>query len=278
MRARKGEKGREKAGRVGCLVVLALGGLALDTASAEAQVMDSVGQIVPINGRRFHLLCAGTGAPMVVLEAGAGSTTRGWRLVLPEVARLTRVCAYDRSGLGRSQPGLESRDPLAIAEDLRTLLRAAGEGGPYVLVGHSNGGPYARIFADRFPDAVAGLVLVDPSDEHFYERAKPFMPESHWEGWTRSESATTVLLRIARAPDVPAVVLTSGQAGIHAAPGYQLDSLRVAWRAAHAKTARKLGARHQIVAESGHLIQLDRPEVVVTAIREVVEAARGRGH
>ena len=115
------------------------------------------------DGRRMNLHCTGAGAPTVVFEGGWTTPTAGWRKVQPDVARLTRACSYDRAGYGFSDPGPLSRTAGAEADDLRALLRASGERGPYVLVAHSMGGLVARLFVDRNRRDVAGLVLVDPS-------------------------------------------------------------------------------------------------------------------
>jgi pimeloyl-ACP methyl ester carboxylesterase len=121
------------------------------------------GKLVDVGGHRLHLQCAGEGGPTVVLETGANGMSALWGWVQPEVAVHTRVCAYDRAGLGWSEPGPEPRDALHIARELRTLLRNAGEAPPYVLAGHSFGGLLVRVYADQYPEDVAGLVLLDSS-------------------------------------------------------------------------------------------------------------------
>jgi pimeloyl-ACP methyl ester carboxylesterase len=120
--------------------------------------------------RRINLRCAGQGAPTVLFESGFGATSEAWVKVQPVVAGTTRACAYDRAGYGFSDPGPSPRDGAAIARDLDRALRAAGQRGPYVLVGHSAGGLYVRLFAGRRPRDVAGMVLVDPSVEHQEQR------------------------------------------------------------------------------------------------------------
>ena len=119
------------------------------------------GQLIDVGGHRLHLNCIGSGSPTVVLEPGAGemSSNLGW--ITPAVARHTRVCAYDRAGRGWSQPADTPQDATQIATDLHTLLQRAHVPGPYVLAGHSFGGLYVLTFAARYPDEVAGMVLVD---------------------------------------------------------------------------------------------------------------------
>ncbi len=118
------------------------------------------------DGRKLNLYCIGTGSPTVMLESGIGGDAYDWRSVQDDIAKQTRVCAYDRAGLGKSSPGPLPRDTKAEVADFEALLKAAELRGPYVLVGHSMGGYNVRLFAGRHPDDVAGIVLVDPSVEN----------------------------------------------------------------------------------------------------------------
>ena len=112
------------------------------------------GQLVEVGGHRLHLHCVDQGTPTVILEAASGGMSAHWVRVQQEVARTTRACAYDRAGLGWSEPGPGPRDARQISSELHTLLGNAGIEGPYVLVGHSYGGLYVRTHADRYPDEV----------------------------------------------------------------------------------------------------------------------------
>jgi len=123
------------------------------------------GQMVDVGGYQMHIYCQGSGSPTVVLDAGLGDFSLAWELVQPEVAQSTRVCAYDRAGLGWSQRGPKPRTVANIVEELHTLLTEGGIEGPYVLVGHSLGGAYVRAYAFRYPEEVVGMVLVDASHE-----------------------------------------------------------------------------------------------------------------
>jgi pimeloyl-ACP methyl ester carboxylesterase len=120
------------------------------------------GQLIDVGGHKLHISCTGSGSPTVILEAGLGEPAvmmSGW--IQPGVATATRVCVYDRAGKGWSESAESPRDGIAIATDLHTLLRRAQIDGPYVLAGHSSGGVYVQVFAARYPDEVAGMVLLD---------------------------------------------------------------------------------------------------------------------
>jgi pimeloyl-ACP methyl ester carboxylesterase len=132
------------------------------------------GRIVKLgDGRAVNLRCMGRGSPTVILESGFGADSTAWAGVQPDVARLTRVCAYDRAGYGHSDAGPAARDGAAIARDLDGALTAAGIKGPFVLVGHSAGGLYARLFAARRRADAAGLVLLDPTTERLVVPGQP---------------------------------------------------------------------------------------------------------
>jgi pimeloyl-ACP methyl ester carboxylesterase len=119
------------------------------------------GRFVVVDGARLHVWCIGQGTPTMVLEPGLGRTSLSWAWLQPMLAKSTRVCSYDRPGLGWSEPLSGPRDGRAAARTLHKVLDAAGERGPYVLVGHSLGGAYARLYRDQFRDEVQAMVLLD---------------------------------------------------------------------------------------------------------------------
>ena len=129
--------------------------------AADAKAYPMPGRLIDVGGHSLHLSCTGSGTPTVVLEPGAGemSSNLGW--IAPAVARDTRVCVYDRAGRGWSEPADTAQDGAQIAADLHTLLARGHVRGSYVLAGHSFGGLYVLTFAARYPDEVAGMVLVD---------------------------------------------------------------------------------------------------------------------
>ena len=122
-----------------------------------------VQRLVDIGNRRLNVYCMGAGSPTVVLDSGLSGSTWDWHAVQGDIAKTTRVCSYDRAGMGFSDPAPAPRDAAAIVSDLHTLLSRAQIPGPYVLVGHSVAGLYEPLFADRFPRDVVGMVLIDPS-------------------------------------------------------------------------------------------------------------------
>lgn len=119
------------------------------------------GRLVDVGGHQLHIHCTGEGRPTVVLEAPAAGLSAAWGLVQPSVAEVTRVCSYDRAGLGWSEAGELPYDPARVAVELHALLDRAGERGPFILAGHGLGAAFARLFAGRFPEQTAALVLID---------------------------------------------------------------------------------------------------------------------
>ena len=163
--------------RTGLVLLAAVVALVLIGAAyqAIATVTDSrnhppPGRLVDVGGYSLHISCQGNGTPTVILDALFPGTVSNWAWVQPEIAKTTRVCAYDRAGLGWSDSGPMPRDAVQQAAELHTLLANAGVTGPYVLVGHSLGGLSVRMFADRYPDEVAGMVLVEASNPDGWKR------------------------------------------------------------------------------------------------------------
>jgi len=127
----------------------------------ERHRFERPGGLVDAGGHQLHIHCTGKGSPIVILEAAAGSMSAAWAWVQPEVAKITRVCSYDRAGLGWSEAGDGSYIPARVPEELRVLLDRANEIGPIVLVGHEGGALFARMYAARFASNTAALVLID---------------------------------------------------------------------------------------------------------------------
>lgn len=151
---------------VALFVVLAIVLLSGARAKVKRRALYSPpGRMVDVGGYQLHLHCQGQGEPTVVIDAGQGDFSLSWAGILSQAAEFTRICAYDRAGLGWSDPSPKPRTTEVMVEELRTLLSKAGLPGPYVLVGASTGGMNVRLFAHKYPKEVAGLVLVDSAHE-----------------------------------------------------------------------------------------------------------------
>ena len=320
--------------------IAALAAIALLSGASYEQLMrhrarhafPTAGQLVDIGGRRIQMDCRGSGSPTVVLESGLDNLgSLSWAAVHDSIARTTRVCAYSRAGIMWSDPSNRGFDVSAMSRDLHAALVASGESAPWVMVGHSIGGPYVMSFTHAFGSEVKGLVLVDASHPDQFARfreitGKSLEPSSSeaklgaalaWTGlvrlvpsgasppsWPReidrvtpaflptsldalSQEAEAVPATLAatrplrQLGDRPLVVLTAGQAqpaealramGLTTNQGARM---RAAMRTLHddqASWSRR--GRHELVPDASHYIQFDRPDVVIEAVRDVVEAVR----
>jgi len=158
--------------------------------SAATEPPHPRGEMIDIGaGRRLRLVRAGPGdgeGPIALLEAGSFGFSADWAVVQDRLAaRGVRSLAYDRAGLGYSQPGPSPRDGLAIADDLEALLAAAAEAGPFILCAHSMGGLHVHLFAARNPRATAGLVLVDAATPGSMESRRVSAAVDHFGHATR---------------------------------------------------------------------------------------------
>lgn len=132
--------------------------------SIERRQYPFPGRLVDAGGHQLHLFCSGSGIPTVVLEAPEAAMSAAWGWVQPAIGARTRVCSYDRAGLGWSETGDTPYGPDTAAQELESVLTASGEPGPYLVVGQGLGAAFARIHASRLGARVAGLVLIDPPD------------------------------------------------------------------------------------------------------------------
>lgn len=150
--------------RIAVLIfVLAIIGVIYQTAATEAdqRKYPPPGLLVNVDGYKMHIYCMGKGSPTVILDSANMGTVSNWAWIQPEVARSTRVCAYDRADSGWSDLSPRPNDTMQNAEALHKLLENADITGPYVLVGHSFGGLYVRMYSDLYPDEVAGMVFIE---------------------------------------------------------------------------------------------------------------------
>lgn len=145
------------------LVFLVLAGATYQgvTTALERRQFPHPGRMVGVGDHQLHMYCLGQGRPTVVLEAPATGMSAAWGWVQPDVAAVTRVCSYDRAGLGWSEAGDHQFDPAIVPDELHALLQRSGEPGPYVLAGQGIGAAFASSYASRYPSDVAALVLID---------------------------------------------------------------------------------------------------------------------
>jgi pimeloyl-ACP methyl ester carboxylesterase len=238
---------------------------------------------VAAGGHKLNLLVGGKGTPTIVFEAGFGAGLASWSTVQSNIAKFARTVSYDRAGIGQSEAGPKPRAAKQIAEELHLALEKAGLGPPYILVGHSFGGIYVRVFADRYPKEVAGMVLIDPSQEAFEDwtrthkeaqRAGRDEEMAKASQGVRDESAeVSASYEQARAAKVPAgipVILFSAMKD-DAMPA----SARKVWVEKHEEWISKVpGGKHVLAEKSGHFIQAEQPQLVMDAIKQVVDQVR----
>jgi pimeloyl-ACP methyl ester carboxylesterase len=248
-----------------------------------------------VGGRRLFLRCVGHGSPTVVFEGGL---TSDWYQLQNQVAPFTRACSWDHPGgpRSRSEPDSGPRTARDFVADLHALLAAARVPGPYVLAGHSNGGLYSQLYASTYPDQVAGLVLIDAVHPAYHQRRlamfKPLLPPDQWEAlrrqamtvphrlldpeqvdiWT-SERQTRQALRRSPLRPMPLVALAHGRPDDPGAPFVEQDERL--WRQLQHELAQLVPDGRLVVAtQSGHNIHQEQPQLVLDAIRDVVQAVR----
>jgi pimeloyl-ACP methyl ester carboxylesterase len=305
------------------VILLAAAGVVYEKMSEahDRRLSGMPGQLIDVGGFKIHIHCTGHGNPIVILDAGLGDSYISWRKVQPEIARFTRVCSYDRAGLGYSGSSPRERTSRVIAEELHTLLRNAGIAGPFILVGHSMGGYDVRLFANLYGNEVAGIVLVDSShpdqhnrfppavndldatwirEEEFLEFAMPFgIPRLL--GFCGSDAearAAECNFRNARegVAELKAFPKSAGQTASTGSlgdmpltvlshdpetpqpdlPADLVKPTNEAWQAMQKDLAQLSTRSTQVTAKnSGHYIQLDQPQLVIDAVRDMVGQVRG---
>jgi pimeloyl-ACP methyl ester carboxylesterase len=249
--------------------------------------------MVDVGGHRLEVVVAGQGVPVVLLEAGLGQDRRHWTAIQDSVSKFTTVVAYSRAGYGASEASGKPRTPLQITSELRALLTGLGVKAPYILVGHSLGGLYSRVFASQYPAEVGGLVLVDATHERADKEHSVLSP-TFWqdlrtlyetyandvgggtpgemEAWWRISRRGT-LPEAWPLPNVPMVVLTAMKVDTSWAGGSEAG-MRM-WRRLHAEFfAQTTRGAHIVTTESGHNIHEDHPALIVESIRRLVHLIR----
>jgi pimeloyl-ACP methyl ester carboxylesterase len=269
-----------------------------------------------VKGHNIHINCTGDGTPTVILESGLGGGSLDWSLVQPEVAKFGRVCSYDRAGIVWSSAGGGRRDAVQITDELHELLGAARIPPPYVLVGHSIGGVYVQLFAARYPDEVAGVVLVDSSHpdqlatvpgipsfvpylsmaaapvgvarilNQVLDDAPNLSAEKKAERaglYSHTHTVFAIANEMAAVPDSlaelrgspmqlgskPLIVLSRGL-NDGASP-----ETEAAWRKLQIELVKcSTNGKHVIAQKSGHYVQFSEPDLVIDAIKQILNKAR----
>jgi pimeloyl-ACP methyl ester carboxylesterase len=246
---------------------------------------------VDAGGPTVRMLIAGRGNSTVVFESGAGAPLETWLRIQPEVSRFSKTISYDRAGNGLSEKGPVPRDGRRIATELHTALQNAHATPPFVLVGHSLGGPYIRVFAGLYPDEVAGLILVDPTQEEMIAWAKARDPKPsgghEFRPYDEVDCAPATFAQAQENPipaNVPVFLITG--MGPRLIPGFVTKELREevqkdqkifypAKLKFHKDWVDKIpGGRLVVTENSGHGIPFEEPELVIKTIRNAVERTR----
>lgn len=277
--------------------------------AADAKKYPPPGQLVDVGGHRLHINCTGSGSPTVVIVAGAGDWSTTWGVVQPEVAKTTRVCTYDRSGLGWSEAASLPSDAAQFAGELHTLLQNADVPGPYVMVGHSLGGFIVRVFAHDYASEVAGVVLIDSMNPKQ-------VSQSLSDSLARLYSVQAVLARFGVGPllvklGILPSVPEAAYYPLYLRPGSLQASTReyqeLPASAAEAAAVKTFGdmplivltaklndnpgwpewqtellqlssnSQHLFAENSGHTIQIDEPQAATAAILQMVQQVRQAG-
>jgi pimeloyl-ACP methyl ester carboxylesterase len=293
------------------LLALLLAASPLPSAAADG---DFAGTVDIGNGRKMYLACRGTGSPTVFIVPGARASVDEWSKESPvfaDVAKFTRVCAYDRPGVVLPDGSPSRSDPVPMptivgdaVADLHDLIGAAKIATPFVIVGHSYGGLVVRLYAMTYPDDVDGMVLVDPLSEYLRSAETP--EEWVWQKKILDGDLTEALEvyphieradadagfdQMLAAPPLqpmPLVILSADIQWGPLIPGLIADGMLApdtppdigyvtdrAQKVAHATLAGLVpGAKHATRTDSGHVIHHDNPQLVTDSIREVVYAVR----
>jgi pimeloyl-ACP methyl ester carboxylesterase len=261
--------------------------------------------------RTLRYTCAGRGSPTVLIEQGMAISVEttfswkepvGWAVIFPKIARVTRICVYDRAGLGRSSKLTAPATSLDAARDLRALLGGLRIPSPYVLAGQSLGGMDALMFANAYPDTVAGMILIDSAHPDQQRRfAEVLPPRSPNESaalrgfrdgpdaptmgeWFNFPKNSDLMRNLHDLGDKPLIVLTrdpNATAGGGLVPRQWEELTEPVWQQLQTQLATlSAHSKHIVVNHAGHNIQFEQPQVVVDAILDVIQqvrASRERG-
>lgn len=240
-------------------------------------------RMIDVGGYRLALRCDGQGAPTVIFENGAMPFVDVFEGFRQQAAQRWRACSYDRAGTGKSEPGPAPRDAATIADELDRLLAAAGERPPYILAPLSAGAFYILMYVHRYPQNVAGIVMIDPRLPA-YQLAVPSvlddpekaaliekLPEGYRLEYQPWNDDARWLIDAVPLPDIPIAVLTANSPEQIASFKPPLDD-RALWVQSHGDLADSVPrARHILVDDAGHMIHQQNPQAVLDAIAWVVD-------
>jgi pimeloyl-ACP methyl ester carboxylesterase len=272
----------------------------VDHDEADASGVTDEEMLVDIGGRSLYIHSMGEGNPTVILEHGMATESGSWATVQQAVAKFTRVCAFDRAGRGTSDHAPTPRTSEDMVADLHTLLENARIPGPYILVGNSLGGFNARIYAHKYPDEVIGIVLVDSMHADQFDRIEKALPAEtphdpeelkafrrsftqDYKDPTKNPEGFDQLASheqgraVTSLGDVPMIVLASSEFRMRIPEPRFGAYMQSMWHDLQRDLAR-LSTKGKFVAveDSGHFIQIDKPQAVIDAIHDLVEQVRGR--
>jgi pimeloyl-ACP methyl ester carboxylesterase len=283
--------------RYSYLIVIVVSLAMVSIAAACAASARTIDKKLDVGGYALRIRCTGQGSPTVVVETGfndpgVGSIPSSWVTVVKEIEKKTRICVYDRAGIGSSNVATgENRTSLDMVKDLHTLLAKAKIPSPYILVGHSIGGFNVRVFASEYGDEVVGMVLVDSSHPDQWSAVDAVLPPE-----SPDESESIKVYRIIPTADLPEkwdipasiiqvkavkplgnlplVVITSS-------PTKSIDPNLPPELAAKIQQVREnlqndlaslsSNSTHVIATRAGHMVQVDEPQLVIDAILKVIE-------
>ncbi|MFC5260933.1 alpha/beta fold hydrolase [Kribbella qitaiheensis] len=242
-----------------------------------------------VGGYKLAAEISGEGSPTVVFISGSGDAGESWDAAISALRSSTTLLTYARAGIGNSETPADSaaRSLGAAAEELHRLLAATDLAGPFVLVGHSIGGLIALIFAARWPENLAGLVLVDTTDIHLnLDIDEPILvvADGDREDHLSYDVVASVdeVARSIRTLDVPSVVIASRVrrwlelTDLEPWRPFSLAELDERWQRHQKALAADLGATHKVARFGGHNIQKDDPTIVAESIDNLIDSARQR--
>jgi pimeloyl-ACP methyl ester carboxylesterase len=287
---------------------LVLGTLLLWVAGCGQRAGAPLDALIDVGTHRLHIHCVGAGSPTIVLDTGAGDTYEGWVPLIDSLAQESRICAYERAGYGQSDPGPMPRDSQRAVDELHRLLVKSGEEGPFLLLGHSLGALNLQVYAARYPEEAAGLVLLDPpplkwlAGEDFPELRELFRQEAasmrnladaaEASGPSEQQMRASFLLAVAseheqligESAEQAAAIGSFGQLPLVVVGATKPDprfgtsagAFRLFWnRESHLLAEKSDDGRFILADGSSHNIHLDAPDLVIQVVHEILQSIRG---